>query len=225
MKRLPGRRRSGCRTDTRPGAAGRELSRPSRSKENDGQPSRRSHPMRSLQPAESAIEPQPSQHRDRRHRKQIMPHPRETRAMDDHAADQRQQRRQRHKSRFPSPAFTNRAGGVERQRTEKERQARADDQRQRKLDADIGRNIPARNIRHPVNVACKNSVDRILEIIESRDRAQRVERSQAGPRPRPDHDHVGNDERRGERECGTAGERKRRTGGRISEQAMTTRPA
>ena len=141
-----------------------------------------------------------------------MPHPRETGAMDDHAADQRQQRRQRHKSRFPSPAFPNRAGGMARQRTEKERQARADDQRQRKLDADIGRNVPARNIRHPVNVACKNSVDRILEIIESSDCAQRVERSQAGPRPRPNHDHVGNDRCRGERECRTAGEREPRTG-------------
>ena len=140
--------------------------------------------MRSLQPAESAIEPQPREHRDRRHRKQIMPHPRETGAMDDHAADQRQQRRQRHKSRFPSPAFPNRAGGMARQRPEKERQARADDQRQRKLDADIGRNVPARNIRHPVNVACKNSVDRILEIVESSDGANGLNGA------RPAHGHA-----------------------------------
>ena len=169
-------------------------------------------PVQAFKPEKQAVEPQSGEHRNRRHSEQKMPHPGERRPVHNHFADHRKESGERDQRRFFSPrscfvALARR--GALRQHGENKSHAGAEQQPQRELNRHVGRHVPARNITHLVDVAGQDGLDRIIEIDEIGQPAQRIERRQGRPGPGRDHDQISDDEGSGERKRGARNKGKR----------------
>ena len=76
------------------------------------------------------------------------------------------------------------------------RQRRAEQRQQRHTDHDVDRHIQPRHVRHLVDLAGEDGPDRIIELGECKQAADRIERRQRRPGPGEDHDDIGEHQRR-----------------------------